>query len=208
MKEKMVKKLIVGLGNPGKEYENTRHNFGFEALDFFVSQKNKQEGFDFPIEFFEESKFQSLFGVFNVGDKKIFLAKPMTFMNLSGRAVRKIVDFYKIEKNDLLIVHDEFDLDLGIIRFSKSASSAGHRGVESVIKELGGNSFCRLRLGVKNAGFLEKTKMSTEKFVLEKFLAEEEDRRKNILENAGKAIEFFIEKGDEKMPQKFYRFEK
>lgn len=202
-KKKIEKYLIVGLGNPGEKYKETRHNFGFEVLDYFLKAKNESKGADFPVEFQNEPQYQSLFCLFNLGDKKIFLAKPQTFMNLSGQAVRKIIDYYKIEKKNVLIVHDDIDLELGAIRCSANSGSAGHRGVNSIIEELKGKDFFRLRLGIKNEDFIAKTKMPTEKFVLEKFLPEEKNKYIKTLENAAEALDFYIEHGFEKTAEKF-----
>jgi len=152
--------LFVGLGNPGKSFMKTRHNVGFMALDEFKKQN------DFP-PFCMENDFEA-----EISEKeKIILAKPQTFMNLSGRAVKKIINYYKISIGNLMVLQDEIDLPLGDFKISLNRNSAGHRGVESIINELKTKNFARLRIGIKNS---EDSKISADKFVLEKFSPQEE----------------------------------
>jgi len=199
MKEKKIEKfLIVGLGNPGEKYKKTRHNFGFEVLDYFLSEKNKIKNADFPLEFHNEPKFEGLFSMLNLGDKKVFLIKPQTFMNLSGRSVGKALSYYKIKKSNLLLVHDDLDIEIGSLKFSRNSRSAGHHGVESVINELGSKDFNRLRLGIKNIQLMTSRQIPSEKFVLERFSPEEEAQYQGMLEEAAEAIDHFINVGLEK----------
>lgn len=143
-------KLIIGLGNPGKEYENTRHNVGFMAVDFLARELEAED-------FLENDKFQSSMSRVFYRNDTVLLVKPLTFMNLSGEAVQKMMSFYKIEPHDLIVIHDEMDLPLGEIRESFGKNSAGHKGIESIIEKCGTKDFMRLRIGIgKDRGVLKK----------------------------------------------------
>lgn len=134
-------KLIVGLGNPGKKYEQTWHNLGFWVIDNYLKEYQDQTK--------AKKKFDAeIFEINEIGGK-IILAKPQTFMNKSGLAVKQIASFYKIDTGDIWLIHDDIDLPLGKIRISHNASAAGHRGVQSVIDELGRQDFARFRLGIQ-----------------------------------------------------------
>lgn len=132
-------KLIVGLGNPGREYKNTRHNAGFLTLDLLA----KELGISV-----ETKKFKSLIGEgFHKGEK-IILVKPQTYMNVSGESVELIMDYFDIDLDDLLVISDDMDLSLGSIRIKEKGSSGGQRGIASIIKHLGTSNFSRLRIGI------------------------------------------------------------
>lgn len=134
-------KLIVGLGNPGKKYEATRHNIGFLAADTL------QKTFTFP-SFQSKDRFQSLLCEDFIGLHRVLLAKPQTFMNLSGETVSSILSFYKLPIKDLLVIHDDLDLPWGAVKHTSDSRSAGHRGVQNIIDRLGTQKFSRLRVGV------------------------------------------------------------
>lgn len=139
--------LIVGLGNPGREYHKTRHNVGFEALDELITAYRISG----PL-----SKFKAMIGKGMIGAEKVIAAKPMTYMNLSGEAVRAIVDFYKIDpETELIVISDDVDLEPGRLRIRKSGSAGGHNGLKSIIQHLGTEKFLRIRIGVggKKAGW-------------------------------------------------------
>ncbi len=157
-------KIIVALGNPGKKYELTRHNVGWLALDALATS------YKLPATS-SEKKFNSV--ILNSDHSgRIILAKPQTFMNLSGTAVSEMVNFYKVDiKKDLLIIHDEIDLSFGTIKFTRSSSSAGHNGVKDIIQKLGSQDFCRIRVGVENR--TSKDQIPTDAFVLQNFTEEE-----------------------------------
>ena len=139
-------KVIVGLGNPGKKYENTRHNVGFLAMDRIVNKMAKR---DIKIVFKLDKKFEAETAKVKLGSEDIVLVKPQTFMNLSGKAVKKIVDFYKIDtEKDLIVVYDDVDIPLGKTRIRSEGSSAGHKGLQSIIDELGTDRFIRVRIGI------------------------------------------------------------
>ncbi len=165
--------LIVGLGNPGRKYEKTRHNAGFMAVDFLLT-KNSHLNSHLNNCFKENKKLRSLITEIKINSEhpkqKIILAKPQTFMNNSGQAVHLLVNYYKIKPENIIIVYDEIDLPLGAIRIRKRGSSAGHRGIESIIKNLGTDKFWRVRIGISNNN---RGKMPAEHFVLKKFSREE-----------------------------------
>ena len=132
--------LIVGLGNPGREYNKTRHNVGFETLDHLIDQYR----IDGP-----QSKFKALIGKGYIGAEKVLVAKPMTYMNLSGEAVRAIVDYFKIDpESELIVINDDIDLPTGHLRIRKNGSAGGHNGLKSIIQHLGTEQFIRIRIGV------------------------------------------------------------
>ena len=156
-------KLIVGLGNPGKKYEHTRHNAGWLALDFLIAD------FGFRIADFGLNKKLEA-EILRVRDD--FFVKPQTFMNLSGKTVKAALDFYKLgAENQLLVIHDDSDLPLGAVRAVFDSSSAGHNGVQSVIDELGTQKFHRLRIGVETRA--SRNDLPTEAFVLRDFTDDE-----------------------------------
>lgn len=137
-------KLIVGLGNPGLQYEKTRHNAGFLFLDYLVSSVGLAWGV--------ESKFQGLVATGFVGGNKVIFLKPQTFMNRSGFSVAAVARFYKIAAEEILVVHDELDLSVGVVKLKKAGGHAGHNGLRDIIANLADNGFYRLRLGVGRPG--------------------------------------------------------
>ncbi|MBI5530416.1 MAG: aminoacyl-tRNA hydrolase [Candidatus Doudnabacteria bacterium] len=156
-------KLIIGLGNPGTKYHNTRHNAGFMAIEYFLKDIQAINC---------QSSFNAQICELHFGSQKVFLVKPQTFMNLSGQAVKAIGDFYKVDyQKDLLVIHDEVDLPFAEIRETSSSSAAGHNGVQNIIDELGTKDFHRIRLGVENRA--DKKIPPTESFVLQNFSEEE-----------------------------------
>lgn len=159
-------KLIVGLGNPEKKYEKTRHNLGFRAIDVLAQETEIND-------WKNEARFKALIaqGIFK--GQRIILAKPQTFMNNSGQTVKLIIDYYKIPVSEILIIHDEIDLPLGEIKIQKGRGAAGHKGVESIIKEIKSKDFTRVRVGIKSLSS-RQAKINTEKFVLENFTEQEE----------------------------------
>lgn len=131
--------LFVGLGNPTKEYEGTRHNCGFCVLDMFAKKHNLT---------FETSKFKGEYAKYKDGDKTIFLLKPHTFMNLSGECVRPFMDYYKIDAEDLIIISDDMDNDVGAVRVRTKGSSGGHNGLKSIFQNLGTEDIKRIKIGI------------------------------------------------------------
>lgn len=132
--------LIVGLGNPGRQYENTRHNVGFDAIDFLVDEYRIPSS---------GKQHKAMYGKGIIEGQKVILAKPMTFMNLSGEAVRALVDYYKVDpESELLVIFDDISLDPGNIRIRKKGSAGGHNGIKSIISHLGTQNFQRIKVGV------------------------------------------------------------
>lgn len=179
-------KLIVGLGNVGERYCFTRHNAGFMVLDKLVIDK----GFSFR----EESKLKCFLA--KSGD--IIYIKPTTFMNLSGEAVRAVMDYYKIDVKDLLIVYDDIALDLGRMRFRANGSDGGHNGIKSIIKHVGTKEFDRLKIGIG-----PQPNIPSENYVLQNFPKEQLEELKEVLKKADEAIEFYLENGIQKAQNKF-----
>lgn len=132
--------IIVGLGNPKKEYENTRHNIGFDVLDVIAEENGIAV---------TESKHKALIGKGYIEGNKVVLAKPKTFMNLSGESVRALIDYYKIEEEtELIVIYDDVSLDVGQLRIRKKGSAGGHNGIKSIIAHLGHDTFMRIKVGV------------------------------------------------------------
>jgi PTH1 family peptidyl-tRNA hydrolase len=195
-------KLIVGLGNPGEKYENTRHNIGFIALDQFLKDlesvnktiwndnaKFKSDIFEFewqrtkPID--DGVVKQSLL-------EKVILAKPKTYMNDSGLAVQLIANFYKIPTEDIWVVHDDVDFPEGSMRIRQGGASAGHRGIMSIIDQLGDDKFWRFRLGIGRPG--EAGHSGVAHHVLDEFSQQDYSKIKDMLKHASKAIALGLDK--------------
>ena len=132
-------KLIVGLGNPGDKYQGTRHNVGFDVIDALA----RQEGLKLT-----DQKFRSDYTIWRVGDEKVLLVKPYTFMNLSGEAVLPLMSYYNISPDELVVVYDDLDLEPGKLRLRQSGSAGGHNGVNSIIEMLGTQDFKRVKIGI------------------------------------------------------------
>ena len=176
-------KLIIGLGNPGKQYELTRHNAGFLALDYFL--KNKET-------IACQSKFDAQICEYHEGSEKIFIVKPQTFMNNSGSAVKEILEYYKLNaKTDLLVIHDEVDLPLGNLKTTNDSSAAGHNGVQDIFDELNTKNIHRVRVGIETRDSRED--LPTDAFVLQRFTGPEIHRLESeIFPKVNQHIEQFI----------------
>ena len=131
--------LIIGLGNPEVEYSKTRHNIGFNTINKIAQQYNIE---------INKNKFQGLYESAVIEGKKVILVKPQTYMNLSGNCVKEIADFYKVQKEEILIIYDDMDIEPGKIKIRKKGSSGGHNGMKSIIKMLGTEEFPRIRIGI------------------------------------------------------------
>lgn len=167
--------LIVGLGNPGKQYENTRHNAGFKVLDLLAG----------GVEW--ENKYDAQF----LKTDDVILAKPQLFMNLSGKSVAQILKFYPSAQ--LVVIHDELDFPLGTIKIMKNISAAGHNGVQSVIDEIGTKDFIRIRVGINNPE--TRNELPGDAFVLQKFTDQEESILKEVLVKTIEAVELLQTQG-------------
>ena len=180
-------KLIVGLGNPGKEYEKARHNTGWRVIDALT----KELGFDEPK---QEKKFKALVSSGTFNDEKIILAKPVTYMNLSGEAVTALLHYYKVKPDDLWIIYDDIDLPLGQIRIRKDGGPGTHNGMKSVIKCTGLKNFPRFRVGIESRGVTAHKEQDTADFVLAPCLKEECRTAAIALKKTVKAITTALEK--------------
>jgi PTH1 family peptidyl-tRNA hydrolase len=175
-------KLIVGLGNPGARYQFTRHNFGFLVLDQLAEDQEIRVS---------QSGFDALWGKGIIAGQNVLLAKPQTFMNLSGKSVRQLVGFFKIVVEDVLVVHDDLDLPFGTIRLKAGGGQGGHKGLMSVRDHLGGPEFQRVRLGIGKP----VQRSAVEKYVLEPFTESESRLLPKIIATAESAILEVISSG-------------
>jgi len=165
--------LIIGLGNPGTKYKNTPHNLGFEIVNLI-----KKEG-SFSV-WKNKAKLKAKISQGEINNQKIILAKPQTFMNSSGQAVSHLIKFYKIPLKNLWVIHDDLDMELGKIRIKKDSKSAGHKGVQSIIDELGTKNFNRLKIGIGP----KPIKINSKKFVLQKLPKEKQEKMAQAKEKA------------------------
>jgi len=173
-------KLVVGLGNPGREYKNTRHNVGFMVLDNYLGKVDWK------------TKMESYFYVTEINSEQIIFIKPLTYMNLSGLAVKKIINFYKIPINNILIIQDDLDMELGTYKVKRNSSSGGHNGIKSIISELHTEEFARLKIGIS-----KNSRIPVDKYVLSKFTTDELSQINNNLNIFNNIIETFINYGIE-----------
>ncbi len=162
--------LIVGLGNPGNEYKLTRHNAGYICIDSFVSKSDEMS------DWISTKDLKAIISTGRMGDKQVIAIKPTTFMNLSGEAVQAVSRFYNIVPADIVVMHDEIDIDFGQIRLRKEGSSAGHNGIKSVSQHIG-EEYGRIRIGV---GPKHPAKIKSEAFVLQKFSETEQEQLPNM----------------------------
>lgn len=162
--------LLVGLGNPGKEYDLTRHNVGFLCLDEFVRKTDEMQAW------MEKKSLKCLISTGQISDTRVIAIKPTTFMNLSGEAVQAVSNFYKLNPEHIAVIHDELDIDFGQIRLRAGGSSAGHNGIKSITTAIS-ETYGRVRIGV---GPKHPTKIKSEDFVLQKFSADEQAQLPNL----------------------------
>lgn len=183
--------LIVGLGNPGREYEKTRHNVGFRAVDMLAQKLNCK---------IDKAKFQGLYSQVNYSGGKLFLLKPQTFMNLSGRSVLQLSAYYSIPPERIIILFDDISLPPGRLRIRSEGSAGGHNGIKSVISELGSQAFPRVKIGV---GAKPTPEFDLADWVLSGFSAKEEKDLSFALENAVEAALTIIDRGVPEAANKF-----
>ncbi|HCF52925.1 MAG TPA: aminoacyl-tRNA hydrolase [Bacillus sp. (in: Bacteria)] len=174
-------KLIVGLGNPGREYELTRHNIGFMAIDELAKRWNIS---------LNEQKFKGVFGAGFVNGEKVILLKPLTYMNLSGESIRPLMDYYKIDVEDFVVMYDDLDIPVGKLRLRMKGSAGGHNGVKSTILHLGTQEFQRIRMGIDRP----KNGMKVVDYVLGRFTSEEIADVNHSIEKAADACEEWLNK--------------
>lgn len=171
-------KLIVGLGNPGKDYQNTRHNVGFLVLDNFLKTNDWKE------------KFNALYHEERMNGEKVIFVKPLTYMNLSGDAIVKFVNYYDVNVQDILVIHDDLDLPFSTYKLKKNSSSGGHNGIKSIINRLGTQEFARLKIGVSHDKSID-----TKDYVLGNFSKSEKEQFGVMQEDFNKIIESFVKDG-------------
>ena len=168
-------KLIVGLGNPGKEYENTRHNIGFFMVDSYLGNVDWKE------------KFNGLYYQTVIFSEKVIFLKPCMYINLSGEVIRKYVDYFKIDISDIFIIHDDLDLDTGMYRLRATGRSAGHNGLKNIEKCLGTQEYKRLKIGISN-----NKNIDTKDYVLGKISSDDMKEFNNISKTVNSIIEDFV----------------
>jgi len=178
--------MIVGLGNPGKEYEKTRHNVGFRSVELLAGQLKTK---------IDRIKFKALTRMVNHQGKKILLVEPQTYMNLSGAAVSALATYYKVKPDHILVIFDDISLPVGRIRVRRDGSAGGHNGIKSIIQSLGTDQFPRVKVGV---GAKPHPDYDLADWVLSKFSAQEEKALGPALENAAAAALLLMEQGVEK----------
>ena len=183
--------LIVGLGNPGKEYERTRHNAGFRALDVLADKLGCK---------IDKGKFQGIYGQANYGGKKLMLLKPLTYMNLSGRSVLQLSAYFNIPPQRIIVMFDDISLEPGRLRVRADGSAGGHNGIKSIIQEVGSQAFPRVKIGV---GAKPNPEYNLADWVLSTFSAQEEKALAVALSNAADAALSIIDTG---VPETANRF--
>ncbi|MCI6188843.1 MAG: aminoacyl-tRNA hydrolase [Clostridium sp.] len=183
--------LIVGLGNPGREYENTRHNIGFAAVDVLAEKYNIDVN---------RTKFKGEYGEGFINGNKVILLKPYTFMNLSGESVREAIDFYKLTEEEVLIIYDDISLELGRLRIREKGSAGGHNGIKSIINHMGTDVFTRIKIGVG------APKGDLVNHVLGRFSKEEVNILKQTLDAVTEATAEIIDNGAKEAMNKFNGF--
>lgn len=172
-------KLVVGLGNPGKEYESTRHNIGYQVLDV-IAKKN-------DLIFKSDKKFNAEYAEYMVNGEKILLVKPLSYMNLSGTVVGKYVNFYNIKSSNVLVIQDDLDMEFGKVRICYDSSSGGHNGIKNIIDNIGTKEFTRLKIGISN-----NKSIDTKDYVLGKFGKDEREILRNIYMKLDNIINDFV----------------
>lgn len=183
-------KLIIGLGNVGAKYTFTRHNVGFMLVDKIAMNNNA--------DFRENSKLKSLITKIYKDGEEYMIVKPTTYMNLSGEAMRAVIDYYKIDSKDMMIVYDDISLDLGRVRFRASGSDGGHNGIKSVIKHLGSKDFLRLKIGIG-----PQPPIPSESFVLQNFDNASLEILKEVLQKSEEAVFYCFQNGIEKTQNRY-----
>ena len=187
-------KLIVGLGNPGKEYAGNRHNIGFLCLSHLAKLHRIA---------FEKSQARSRIGAGRIAGEEVVLARPQTYMNASGQSVFLLLQRYKLALEDLIVVHDDLDLPLGKIRIRKGSSSGGHKGATSIISTLGSQDFIRLRIGIGRPLVDGETKDEVIDYVLGDFSSDEQPIVEETIHRVSEAIVCLLTQGFEAAMNKF-----
>ncbi|MEE3343510.1 MAG: aminoacyl-tRNA hydrolase [Bacilli bacterium] len=184
-------KLIFGLGNPGKKYENTRHNIGYMLVDLIAKDKKIE---------FKSSKFNADVAEYNYNGEKICLVKPLSFMNLSGIVVKKMIDFYKVELDDIMVIHDDLDMNFGRVKFVNNSSDGGHNGIKDIERNISSKDYLRLKIGIS-----KNNDIDTKDYVLGKFNKEEREKLKILLNNLISVVDDFCNIDIEMLKSKYNR---
>lgn len=185
--------LVVGLGNPGKQYEATRHNMGFDTVDRLVEDYNVPQG---------GVKFNAMYGKTMIGGEKVILMKPLSFMNLSGGPVREMANYFKIDpESELIVIYDDIDLEPGQLRIRKQGSAGGHNGIKDIIRQLGTEKFLRIKVGVgaKPKGW------DLADHVLGRFSTEDRKLVDEAIAKAEKAVDIIITQGTDAAMNEYNR---
>ena len=185
--------LVVGLGNPGSQYEATRHNVGFRAVDALAKEAGVK---------IDRAKFQALTAQVTVGGVRVLLMKPQTYMNLSGVAVKQAADFYKVPPERVLVLFDDIDLDVGRLRIRRNGSAGGHNGIKSIISSLGSQEFPRIKIGV---GAKPHPDYDLADWVLSRFTLAEQKLLDPAIEHAAEAVPVIFTQGIELASSQFNR---
>ena len=186
-------KLVVGLGNPGRAYRWTRHNMGF----WLVEQFGKELGIDLS-----RRGFLSVYGRGKIRNQEVILAKPLTYMNLSGEAVRRLLHFFKVPPENLVVLHDDLDLPMGKIRIRLRGGHGGHQGVKSIVEALGNDGFFRLKVGI---GRPTDRRRDPADYVLEPLTGGEREEFKSAVERGREALKVLFREGPQAAMDKFHR---
>lgn len=180
--------LIVGLGNPGKQYEQTRHNIGFDVIDYMANKYNIDVN---------REKFKGICGEGFIENTKVILLKPLTYMNLSGESIRELANFYKLEDDEIIVVYDDISLDIGRLRIREKGSAGGHNGIKSIIQNLGGDKFPRVKVGVG------QPKDNLVNHVLGKFSKEDREHIEKVIPVVSDAIVEIVKNDAKESMNKF-----
>lgn len=183
--------LIVGLGNPGKEYEGTRHNIGFEFIDCLANKYNID---------ISRKKFKGVFGEGFINGTKVILLKPTTYMNLSGESIKEVIEFYKLNNDEVIVIYDDISLEVGKLRIREKGSAGGHNGIKSIIAHLGNEVFPRVKIGVG------QPKGDLVSHVLGKFSDVENKDLIKVIEASISAVEIMIKDGTKEAMNKMNGF--
>ena len=183
-------KIVVGLGNPGSEYSQTRHNVGFMAIDMWAEKHGVTAW---------KNKFEAQIAEIKIHNENIILVKPQTYMNLSGVAVREVVNWYKVKPEDVIVIYDDMDTTLGKIRLRKKGSSGGHNGIESILVNIGKEEFPRVRVGIGRP----PSGWTVVGYVLGKFNQDEQPVVVDVINKIGLALDCWLKEGLDKAMNKF-----
>ncbi len=183
--------LVAGLGNPGRQYDMTRHNIGFVVIDYLADKLGIKV---------KKLKFKAIYGEGTIGSEKVILAKPQTYMNLSGESVREFANFYKIPNENIIIIHDDISLSAGRLRIREKGSAGGHNGLKSIIYQLSSDEFVRIKIGV---GAPQNKDYELADYVLGRFTKEEIPVLEESIKKAAESVEEIIKNGAQSAMNKF-----